>query len=178
MSRVGRLPVQIPENVTVTLEKRTLKVVGSKGELGLIISPKIDLKLEENQIIVSKRVNDREGAEQYGLTRSLISNMVKGVTEGFKKELEINGIGYRASVAGENLTLTLGYSHSIEYKVPEDIHVSVEKNIIVVSGIDRQKVGQIAAEIRSFRKPEPYKGKGVKYVTEIIRRKSGKTGTK
>jgi large subunit ribosomal protein L6 len=178
MSRVGRLPIILPDNVTATFEKNTFKAVGSKGELTLDINPKVNVLLEENKIIVSKKVSDREGAEQYGLTRTLIANIIKGVTEGFKKELEINGIGYRASVSGESLVLNLGYSHPIDYKIPEGIHVSVEKNIVVISGFDKQKVGQVAAEIRSFRTPEPYKGKGVKYRTEVVRRKSGKTGAK
>jgi large subunit ribosomal protein L6 len=178
MSRVGRLPVELPDNVTATLEGNIFKVVGSKGELSLKINHKVGVLVDEGKIVISKNVADREGAEQFGLTRTLVANMVRGVAEGFKKELEINGIGYRASVTGENLNLNLGYSHPIEYKVPEDIRVNVEKNIIIISGIDKQKVGQVAAEIRSFRSPEPYKGKGVKYTTETIRRKSGKTGAK
>lgn len=178
MSRVGRVPVKLPDNVTASIESHTFKVTGSKGELELSIHPKIKVTIADGQVTIAKKVQDREAAEQYGLTRSLIDNMVKGVSDGFKKELEINGIGYRASVSGQNLTLSLGYSHPIEYAVPEDIRVTVEKNIVIVSGISKQKVGQVASEIRSYRKPEPYKGKGVKYVSETIRRKSGKTGAK
>ncbi len=178
MSRIGKLPVEIPAGVTITKDRNIIKVEGNKGELELIINPKINFEIKENQVILSKKIDDSEASSLYGLTRTLVSNMVKGVSEGFKKGLEINGIGYRAVVSGEELTLSLGYSHPIKYNIPENIHINVEKNNVIVSGIDKQKVGQVAAEIRSFRKPEPYKGKGVKYTTEIIRRKSGKTGTK
>lgn len=178
MSRIGKLPITIPNATEVTFEKGIIKVVGTKGELTQAINPKMGIKIADGQIKVSQNTNDVEAAEFHGLTRTLIDNMVKGVSEGFKKELEINGIGYRASISGNKLTLSLGYSHPIEYIVPEGIHVSVEKNILVVSGADKQKVGQTAAEIRAYRKPEPYKGKGVKYVTEHIRRKAGKTGGK
>jgi large subunit ribosomal protein L6 len=144
----------------------------------MTINQKIIVNISENKIILLKKVNDRENASLYGLTRTMIANMIKGVNEGFKKELEFNGIGYRASVSGDTLTLHLGYSHPINYQAPEDIQITAEKNNIKVSGIDKQKVGQVAAEIRSFKKPEPYKGKGIKYADEVIRRKAGKTGTK
>ncbi|MDD5692998.1 MAG: 50S ribosomal protein L6 [Patescibacteria group bacterium] len=178
MSRIGKLPVEIPSGVTVTKERNLVKVESSKGILELLVNPKINFEIKENQVLLSKKADDSESGSLYGLTRTLISNMVKGVSEGFKKELEINGIGYRAAVSGNDLTLNLGYSHPIKYAIPENIHINVEKNNIIISGIDKQKVGQVAAEIRSYRKPEPYKGKGVKYATEVIRRKSGKTGTK
>lgn len=178
MSRIGKLPIIIPENVKVTFNGRTVQVEGPKGDLVTTIRPKITLEIQADAVTVKKKVEDEESIRLYGLTRTLVANMVTGVTEGYRRELEINGIGYRASVNGENLTLSLGYSHPIEYKIPEGIKVAVEKNIIIVSGIDKQKVGQVAAEIRSFRKPEPYKGKGVKYIEEHIRRKSGKTGAK
>lgn len=178
MSRIGKLPITIPNATEVTFENGIIRVVGTKGELTQAISPKMTIEIVDGQIKVSQNTNDVEAAEFHGLTRTLIDNMVKGVSEGFKKELEINGIGYRAAVSGNKLTLSLGYSHPIEYIIPEGIHVAVEKNIVVVSGSDKQKVGQTAAEIRAFRKPEPYKGKGVKYVTEHIRRKAGKTGGK
>jgi large subunit ribosomal protein L6 len=178
MSRIGKLPIEIPLETTVVVEKGLIKVTGSKGELSMTINQKIIVNISENKIILLKKVNDRENASLYGLTRTMIANMIKGVNEGFKKELEFNGIGYRASVSGDTLTLHLGYSHPINYQAPEDIQITAEKNNIKVSGIDKQKVGQVAAEIRSFKKPEPYKGKGIKYADEVIRRKAGKTGTK
>ncbi len=178
MSRIGKLPIEIPQGITVTAEKNLIKASGSKGELNVVISPKIEVKIEESKVFVTQKVEDAESASLYGLTRTLIANMITGVSEGFKKHLEINGIGYRAAVNGDILTLHLGYSHPIDYKIPEDIHIDVQKNNLAISGADKQKVGQIASEIRSFRKPEPYKGKGIKYVDEVIRRKSGKTGAK
>ncbi len=178
MSRIGKLPIEIPNGVTLEKEDSTVKVSGSKGQLEFNLSPKIDLNIEGSKVILTKNTDDSQAAELYGLSRMLIFNMIKGVSEGFKKELEINGIGYRAAVSGGNLNLTLGYSHPIEYKAPKGIQIAVEKNIIIISGVDKQLVGQVAADIRSFRKPEPYKGKGIKYVTERIRRKAGKTGTK
>lgn len=176
MSRIGRLPIQIPSGVTVAVEKNLIKVNGSKGELSFEKDSNIEVKVEDTQILVSKMTEDQKTAGLYGLTRTIIANMVQGVSEGFKKQLEINGIGYRAAVSGNKLTLNLGYSHPIEYVAPEGIQIQVEKNLVTVSGIDKQKVGQVSAEIRAFRKPEPYKGKGVKYVDEVIRRKAGKTG--
>jgi len=178
MSRIGKLPITLPAGVTATLESGVITVSSSKGELTQAISPKMKVTIADGVITVEQTVQDVEAAMFHGLTRTLIANMVKGVSEGFKKELEINGIGYRASVAGSKLNLSLGYSHPIEYQLPAGISVTVEKNIVTVSGIDKQQVGQTAAEIRAFRKPEPYKGKGVKYVTEHIRRKAGKTGGK
>ena len=178
MSRIGKLPITVPASVEVTMEGDTLRVKGTKGELTQVINPKMKITIGDNLITVEQAADDVEAAQFHGLTRTLIDNMVKGVSEGFKKELEINGIGYRAAVAGSKLTLNLGYSHPIEYALPEGITVAVEKNILVVSGFDKQKVGQVSAEIRAFRKPEPYKGKGIKYVTEHIRRKAGKTGAK
>lgn len=176
MSRIGRLPIQIPNGVTVEKNGNIVKATGSKGELTYEIKDNIDVKVEDSKVFVTKNSEDLITAGLYGLTRTLIANMIQGVSEGFKKQLEINGIGYRAAVSGNKLTLSLGYSHPIDYIAPEGISISVEKNIVTVSGIDKQKVGQVAAEIRSFRKPEPYKGKGVKYVEEVIRRKAGKTG--
>lgn len=178
MSRIGKLPITIPNATEVTFAGDILTVKGTKGELTQVINPKMKLNISDGVITVEQTTNDVEATQFHGLTRTLISNMVIGVSEGFKKELEINGIGYRAAVAGGKLVLNLGYSHPIEHIIPEDLHVAVEKNIIIVSGADKQKVGQTAAEIRAYRKPEPYKGKGIKYVTEHIRRKAGKTGTK
>jgi large subunit ribosomal protein L6 len=178
MSRIGKLPIEIPQGTTVSVEKNIVRTKGSKGELEVFVNPKINVKIEDNKVFVSKNVEDRESASLYGLTRTLIANTIKGVSEGFKKHLEINGIGYRAAVNGDILTLNLGYSHPIEYRTPDGIHIDVQKSNITISGVDKQKVGQVASEIRSFRKPEPYKGKGVKYAEEVIRRKSGKTGAK
>jgi large subunit ribosomal protein L6 len=178
MSRIGKLPIILPAGITATLEKGILTVSGSKGELTQAINPKMKVSISDGVITVEQTVQDVEAAEFHGLTRTLIANMVKGVSEGFKKELEINGIGYRANVSGSKLVLSLGYSHPIDYLIPTGISVNVEKNIVTISGIDKQQVGQVSAEIRAFRKPEPYKGKGVKYVTEHIRRKAGKTGGK
>lgn len=178
MSRIGKLPITLPSGVTATLESGVITVTGSKGELTQVINPKMKVTIADNIVTVEQKTSDIEAAQFHGLTRTLIANMVKGVSEGFKKELEINGIGYRASVSGSKLVLSLGYSHPIEYSIPTGISVAVEKNIVIVSGADKQQVGQVSAEIRAFRKPEPYKGKGVKYVTEHIRRKAGKTGGK
>jgi large subunit ribosomal protein L6 len=178
MSRIGRLPITLPSGVTVEVSGQTVKVVGPKGELSYDFSNKIAVISADNTVKLTKKVEDPESAELYGLTRTLVANMVKGTHEGFKKELEINGIGYRAAVSGSKLTLNLGYSHPIEFIAPAGITITVEKNIVAISGIDKQLVGQVAANIRAFRKPEPYKGKGVKYVTETIRRKAGKTGAK
>lgn len=178
MSRIGKLPINLPNATEATLENGIITVTGPKGELKQAINSKMDVKIEDRVITVKQNTQDIEATQFHGLTRTLIDNMVKGVSEGFKKELEINGIGYRANVSGNKLVLSLGYSHPIEFAIPEGIHIAVEKNIVVVSGSDKQKVGQTAAEIRAFRKPEPYKGKGVKYVTEHIRRKAGKTGGK
>ena len=175
MSRIGKLTVKIPENVTVVQSGQTVNVTGPKGELTTEIEPKMSLKVENGEVFIVRKIEDEDSAKYWGLTRTLLANMVAGVTEGFKKELEINGIGYRASVSGDTLTLHLGYSHPILYQIPEGIKINVEKNIILVSGIDKQKVGQVAAEIRKFRKPEPYKGKGIRYADEVVRRKSGKT---
>lgn len=178
MSRIGKLPIEIPQGTTVVIEKNFIRASGNKGELEMVINPKIIVKTENDKVIVDKKIEDKESASLYGLTRTLIANMVLGVTEGFKKQLEISGIGYRAAVTGDILTLHLGFSHPIEYHIPENIHIDVQKNNVTISGADKQKVGQVASEIRSYRKPEPYKGKGVKYSNEIIRRKSGKTGAK
>ncbi len=179
MSRIGKLPIIIPDGTSATLSGNTIVVVGKKGELRQTVNDlKLKFVVENDKIVITKKTEDRESASLYGLTRTLIANMVKGVTEGFRKELEFNGIGYRASASGQVLTLSLGYSHPIIYNIPEDIQISVEKNKISIVGADKQKVGQVAAEIRSFRKPEPYKGKGIKYTTEVIRRKAGKTGAK
>lgn len=178
MSRIGKIPVEVPAGVNVELNGRNVNISGTKGSLELTHNPSVSVEQQENKIIVSPKPNRVDAQAQYGLTRTLIANMVKGVSEGFERRLEINGVGYRASASGRNLTLSLGYSHTIEFKLPDGVEAKVEANVITLSGADKQKVGQAAAEIRAKRKPEPYKGKGIKYAEEHIRRKAGKTATK
>jgi large subunit ribosomal protein L6 len=177
MSRIGKLPVVIPDGVTVKVEGRHLEASGPKGNLELKLPKAVSVEQADNTITVSPK-DSETGAAQYGLARTLIDNLVKGVAEGFSKTLEINGVGYRAQVSGQKLTLQLGFSHPIEYDLPAGIEAKVEASNLSVSGIDKQLVGQVAAEIRSFRPPEPYKGKGIKYADEQIRRKAGKTVAK
>lgn len=175
MSRIGKKPIAIPEGVEVKIDGQKVMVKGPKGNLELILHPKVKAEIKDKEVIIS--VNNSEEKEEkslWGLSRSLINNMVDGVVNGFSKQLEINGIGYKALVQGKKLVLNVGYSHPVEYEIPDEIEIKVEKNIITVNGIDKQQVGQVAAEIRSIRKPEPYKGKGIKYVDEVIRRKVGK----
>jgi large subunit ribosomal protein L6 len=175
MSRIGKKPVIIPSGVTVEINGETLKVKGSKGELSLNLHPKITVEKTDTEVNV--KVNNEDNKQQralWGLHRALINNMVAGVTNGFSKILEVNGVGYKAELKGKVLVLNLGYSHPIELEVPAGLEVKVEKNTITISGIDRQLVGQFAAVIRSKREPEPYKGKGIKYQNEVIRRKAGK----
>ena len=178
MSRIGRLPVDIPAGVEVTIAKdNVVTVKGPKGTLSESLPVEMDITMENNQVIV-KRPNDLKRMKSlHGLTRSLIANMVTGVTKGYEKVLEINGVGYRAQKQGKKLILSLGYSHPVEMEDPEGIETVLDgQNKITVKGISKQKVGQFAAEIREKRKPEPYKGKGIKYSDEVIRRKVGKTG--
>ena len=180
MSRIGRLPVDIPAGVTVDIaEGNTVTVKGPLGTLAEKLPAEMDIKIENNQVIVT-RPNDLKKMKSYhGLTRTLIANMVTGVTKGYQKVLEINGVGYRAQKQGKKLILSLGYSHPVEMEDPEGLETVLEgQNKITVKGINKQKVGQYAAEIREKRKPEPYKGKGIKYADETIRRKVGKTGKK
>jgi len=175
MSRVGKRPITIPEGVKIQLKGDSLRVQGPKGSLEHRIPKGIKVEVEDGKIRVLRQSDRRQHKSLHGLTRSLVSNMVTGVTEGFKKSLEIVGVGYRAEVKGKVLNLVLGYSHPINYPIPEGISIGVERNVLItVEGIDKQIVGQIAAEIRSFRKPEPYKGKGVRYVGERVRKKVGK----
>ena len=177
MSRIGRLPVNIPAGVTVDLaEGNAMTVKGPKGTLSRVLPAEMDIKIEGNQILVSRPNDLKKMKSLHGLTRTLINNMVIGVSEGYKKELEVNGVGYRAQKNGKTLVLNLGYSHPIEMTDPEGLESSVDGNKIIVAGIDKEKVGQYAAEIREKRAPEPYKGKGIKYVDEVIRRKVGKAG--
>jgi large subunit ribosomal protein L6 len=176
MSRVGKQPISIPSGVTITVDDSKITVNGSKGSLEQTALPGVKVTHQENQLLV-ERINDQAlNRARHGLMRSLINNMVTGVSQGFEKKLEINGVGYRVAMQGADLKFNLGFSHDVIYKVSQGINVSIEQNIITVSGIDKQQVGQVAAEIRALKKPEPYKGKGIKYVDERIIRKSGKSG--
>ncbi|SDB31890.1 50S ribosomal protein L6 [Eubacterium oxidoreducens] len=177
MSRIGRMPIAVPAGVTVTIaENNQVTVKGPKGTLERNLAPEMEIKQEGEEIIVSRPNDLKKMKSLHGLTRTLLNNMIIGVTEGYTKELEVNGVGYRASKSGNKLTLNLGYSHPVEMEDPEGLEAKVDGNKIIVSGIDKEKVGQYAAEIRDKRRPEPYKGKGIKYVDEVIRRKVGKTG--
>ena len=180
MSRIGRLPIDIPAGVEVKIEEgNKVTVKGPKGTLEKCLPVEMTIKQEDNQVVVTRPNDLKKMKSLHGLTRTLIYNMVVGVTEGYQKELEVNGVGYRAQKQGKKLTLSLGYSHPVEMEDPEGLEVIVEgQNKIIVKGIDKEKVGQYAAEIRELRKPEPYKGKGIKYADEVIRRKVGKTGAK
>ena len=179
MSRIGRMPIAVPAGVTVEIaENNHVTVKGPKGTLERALAPEMEIKLEDSVITVTRPNDLKRMKSLHGLTRTLLNNMVVGVTEGYKKELEVNGVGYRASKAGNVLTLNLGYSHPVEMTDPEGLESKVEGNKITVTGLDKEKVGQYAAEIRDKRRPEPYKGKGIKYADEVIRRKVGKTGKK
>ena len=179
MSRIGRMPIAVPAGVTVDIaENNKVTVKGPKGTLERVLPAEMEIKQENGEIIVTRPNDLKKMKSLHGLTRTLIHNMVVGVTDGFTKELEVNGVGYRASKQGKKLTLSLGYSHPVEMEDPDGIETKVEDNKIVVSGISKEKVGQFAAEIRDKRRPEPYKGKGIKYSDEVIRRKVGKTGKK
>ena len=180
MSRIGRMPIAIPAGVTVEVaENNKVTVKGPKGELSRVLPVEMEIKVEGAEVVVSRPNDLKRMKSLHGLTRTLINNMVVGVTAGYEKKLEINGVGYRAAKAGKTLTLSLGYSHPVEMIDPEGIETVLDgQNIIIVKGIDKEKVGQFAAEIRDKRRPEPYKGKGIKYADETIRRKVGKTGKK
>ena len=179
MSRIGRMPIAIPAGVTVDIaENNKVTVKGPKGTLERVLPAEMEIKQEGAEIIVTRPNDLKKMKSLHGLTRTLIHNMVVGVTDGFTKELEVNGVGYRAAKSGKKLTLSLGYSHPVEMEDPEGLESTVEGNKIIVKGIDKEKVGQYAAEIRAKRGPEPYKGKGIKYADEVIRRKVGKTGKK
>ena len=179
MSRIGRLPVAIPAGVTVEVaEGNKVTVKGSKGTLVRELPVEMDIKVEDGHVVVSRPNDLKKMKALHGLTRTLIHNMVVGVSEGFEKKLEVNGVGYKAAKQGKKLVLSLGYSHPVEMIDPEGLEAVVEGNIITVKGIDKEKVGPYAAEIREKRTPEPYKGKGIKYADEVIRRKVGKTGKK
>ena len=179
MSRIGKMPIAIPAGVTVDVaENNTITVKGPKGTLTRVLSPEMEIKVEGAEVVVSRPNDLKRSKSLHGLTRTLINNMVVGVTQGYEKALEINGVGYRAAKEGKKLVLNLGYSHPVNMTDPDGIESTVDNNRIVVKGIDKEKVGQYAAEIRDKRRPEPYKGKGIKYVDEVIRRKAGKTGKK
>lgn len=180
MSRIGRLPIDIPQGVEVKIEEgNKVTVKGPKGTLEKNLPVEMEIKLEDNQIVVSRPNDLKKMKSLHGLTRSLIANMVIGVSQGYEKKLEINGVGYRAQKKGKEITFNLGFSHPVAMTDPEGIETEMDgQNIIIVKGIDKEKVGQYAAEIRELRKPEPYKGKGIKYADEVIRRKVGKTGKK
>ena len=175
MSRIGKKPVEIPEGVTATVEGQTVTAKGPKGELQFVVNKEVLVKMEDGQISVDPRDESKDARSKWGMSRTMVSNIMTGVKDGFEKKLEINGVGYRAAMQGKNIQLSLGFSHEVVYEVPEGITVACPKPTeIVVTGIDKQKVGQVAAEIRGYRPPEPYKGKGVKYADETIFRKEGK----
>jgi large subunit ribosomal protein L6 len=175
MSRIGKRPVALPKGVTAAVEGQTVKVKGPKGELKVELVNDVEAKVGADGVTVAIREGAERGRQMWGLSRTLVSNLVVGVTDGFTQKLEINGVGYRAAVQGKNLQLQLGFSHDVAYPIPQGISIVCEKpTAITVSGIDRQLVGQVAAEIRGYRPPEPYKGKGVKYAGEYILRKEGK----
>jgi large subunit ribosomal protein L6 len=177
MSRIGKLPVAVPNGVNVTINDGEVAVKGPKGELRQRVLDQVTVKLEENRVIVHRKGDAKEHRAAHGLTRTLVNNMIEGVSKGFRKTLEIQGVGYRAAKSGEKVNLTLGYSHPVSYEPPKGITLSVEgTNKIHIDGIDKQQVGQVAAEIRKLRAPEPYKGKGVRYEGEVIRKKLGKAG--
>ena len=179
MSRIGRMPIAIPAGVTVTLDGNTITVKGAKETLSREIHPNMHVAVENNEIVVTRPNDEKQNRALHGLTRSLIHNMVIGVTEGFKKELDVNGVGYRVAKQGKDLVMNLGFSHQVVMSEIPGISIEVPgPNKIIISGPDKQKVGQFAAEVREKRPPEPYKGKGIKYVDEHIRRKEGKTGVK
>jgi large subunit ribosomal protein L6 len=175
MSRVGKYPVALPQGVTADVKGQTIAIKGKMGTLSLVANPEVELKMADGKVAVSMREDSKKNRMLWGATRNNINNMVKGVTDGFKTVLEIEGVGFRAAVQGKELVLQIGFSHEVKYTMPEGITIKAEKpTIISVTGIDRQKVGQVAAEIRAIRKPEPYKGKGIRYQGEKVRRKEGK----
>lgn len=176
MSRVGKLPIQIPSGVTITVDPDFVTVVGPKGTLKQFTMPGITVAVEGEQVVVGRVGDEPKIRAKHGLMRALVNNMVTGVNQGFSKKLEINGVGFRVAMQGADLKFNLGFSHDVIFKLPAGIVAVIEQNTITVSGIDRQQVGQIAAEIRALKKPEPYKGKGIKYSDERIIRKSGKSG--
>lgn len=179
LSRIGRKPITLPDGVTVNKEVNKILVKGPKGQLSMDLVPGIDVQVEDGKVVVTRETDDKKMRAFHGMTRALLNNLVEGVSKGFEKQLEIVGIGWRAQMQGKNLVLNVGYSHPVEYVAPEGIEIATDGPAkIIVRGIDKQKVGQVAAEIRGVRPPEPYKGKGIRYVGEHIIRKAGKAGAK
>ena len=176
MSRIGKLPIDVPAGVTITVGEDVITVKGAKGELTVPHLSDVTVTLDGAQAVVTRKDDERIAKAQHGLQRSLLANAVEGVTKGFEKRLEVNGVGFRVASSNNELTMSLGFSHEVKYKAPEGVTVTNEKMTIIVSGIDKQAVGQVAAEIRSLKKPEPYKGKGIKYADEVLLRKAGKAG--
>ena len=178
MSRIGKMPIEIPKEVKVDIKDDLISIKGPKGELKRTINPKVRLNIESDQIVVMVDDDSKESKSCHGLFRALLANMVKGVSQGFERILEIVGVGYRAEVAGRTATFYLGYSHPVVFELPEGIDANIDKSKITLTGIDKELLGRTAAKIRSFRKPEPYKGKGIKYAEEVIKRKAGKSGAR
>lgn len=176
MSRIGKLPITLPSGVTITVDDQNITVSGTKGTLSQFTMPGVGVNVEDSTVTVTRENDEAPNRAKHGLMRTLISNMVVGVSEGFSKQLEINGVGFRVASVGNALKMNLGFSHEVIYTLPDGVNATVEQNIITISGINKQQVGQAAAEIRALKKPEPYKGKGIKYVGERIIRKSGKSG--
>lgn len=176
MSRIGKMPIELPSDVTVTADGSSINVSGPKGSLSQFTMPGIKVSVTNNRVVVERENDERQTRSKHGLMRTLICNMVIGVSKGFEKKLEINGVGYRVVPQGSDLKFSLGFSHDVVYKVAAGTTVAIDQNIITVSGTNKQQVGQVAAEIRALKKPEPYKGKGIKYFEERIIRKSGKSG--
>ncbi len=176
MSRIGKLPITIPSGVTITVDPDFITVAGSKGTLKQFTMPGVTVTVSDNTATVTRDNDEAVNRAKHGLMRTLVANMVAGVSQGFSKKLEINGVGFRVAAQGTDLKFNLGFSHDVIYKLPQGITAAIEQNTVTVNGIDKQQVGQVAAEIRSLKKPEPYKGKGIKYADERILRKSGKSG--
>jgi large subunit ribosomal protein L6 len=176
MSRIGKQPITIPAGVTITVDEQAIMVKGPKGELSQFMMPGINVKVEADTVTVTRESDEKVHRSKHGLMRTLVNNMIVGVTQGFEKKLEITGVGFRVALAGTTLKMNLGFSHDVIYNLPEAIQAKVEQNTITISGISKQLVGQVAAEIRALKKPEPYKGKGIQYVGERVLRKSGKSG--
>jgi len=174
MSRIGKKPITIPDGVEIKIEGSKVTVKGSKGELSREFRPEVSIEQKEKEVFVSPKIETKKTAAFWGLSRALLANMIEGVSEGFEKKLEIHGVGYKANLEGENLVLNVGYSHSVKIEKTEGVTFLVEKNLITVSGIDNELVGQVAAKIRRVRPPEPYKGKGIRYLDEVVRKKEGK----
>ncbi|MBR3594939.1 50S ribosomal protein L6 [Candidatus Saccharibacteria bacterium] len=178
MSRIGKQPIVVPAGVTITVGDKEITVAGPKGQLSVPVQQNTKTTVEDGKITVTRKDDEPESRAWHGLQRALLNNAVIGVTQGFKKELEINGVGFRLQGGGKQIEMALGFSHPVKYTAPEGVELKVDKMNIIVTGIDKQKVGQVAAEIRALKKPEPYKGKGIKYVDEQILRKAGKAGKK